>query len=134
MTEHSEQANFVEYILYSFGGRTDFIRPLFFSVPNGAWLAGGRNRWAVANKLKAEGLTPGVADILYLQPRGRYHFLAIEMKSPRGRISPEQEAFLIAVAQVGGLGVICYSSTEAITAFEVYMELERHDIRLPTLR
>ena len=57
-TEHAEQAAFVQQVMYEFSNRSDFIRPLFFAVPNGM-VIGGRNRFALLNKYKAEGFTPG---------------------------------------------------------------------------
>jgi hypothetical protein len=126
MSEHTEQAAFVEYILWEFGPCDNFIRPLFFAVPNGAVLGG--NRFALMAKLKQEGLRNGVADVLYLQPRGKYNCLAIEMKSAKGKPTPEQLEFINAVHDAGGYSCICYGSDEAIKAFEAYMSLDRKEI------
>lgn len=126
MSEHTEQVAFVQYVLMQYRTRDDFIRPLFFAVPNGAWLGG--KGFAVMNKLKAEGLTPGVADLLYLQPRGGYACLAIEMKTEKrinekeGGLSAEQHTFLQAVLSAGGLSEVCYNAQEAIHAFDQYMQ------------
>lgn len=124
MTEHSEQAAFVAEVLYRYSNRDDFIRPLFFSVPNGAWL-GGKNPHALMAKYKAEGFLPGVADILYLQPRGDWSFLAIEMKAVnrKGGVSEEQNTFIRAALSAGGLALVCYGTDSAIKAFTKYMEL-----------
>ncbi|MDR2951863.1 MAG: VRR-NUC domain-containing protein [Treponema sp.] len=46
----------------------------------------------------------GSADILGCLPDGR--FLAVEVKSQRGRLSPEQSAFLEKVRGLGGLAVV----------------------------
>jgi hypothetical protein len=128
MSEHDEQAAFVNHVLWAYAIRADFARPLFFSVPNGAWLGG--KQYAMINKLKAEGLTPGIADILYLQPRGEYAYLAIEMKSKdrrnekNGGLSNEQSAFLQAAIKAGALAEVCYGADEAIAAFDFYMGFE----------
>lgn len=47
----------------------------------------------------------GVADILGVLPKGR--FLAVEVKRPKvGKLSPEQDAFLDHVTELGGFA--CY--------------------------
>ena len=56
-----------------------------FAVPNG----GRRDRVSGA-KLKAEGVLPGVSDLILLLPRGRHHGLLIEMKTERGKQSHAQ--------------------------------------------
>lgn len=125
-SEHAEQSAFFTLILLKYRTDPRFIRPLFFSVPNGAWL-GGKSAFTM-EKMKEEGLTPGVADILYLQPRGAYAFLAIEMKraDKRGRymggLREEQVAFMDAAQNVGGCYVVCYSAEEAEQVFEDYLK------------
>jgi hypothetical protein len=123
MSEHGEQATFVEYVLYRYRNDPTFIRPVFFSVPNGAWL-GGRNPYALMNKYRAEGFTKGVADILYLQPREPYHCLALEMKSAAGKATADQLEFILAVEKAGGMARICHGANQAIETFDFYMCLE----------
>lgn len=128
VSEHEEQANFFSEVRLRFQRQEDFIPMLLFSVPNGMWL-GGNNKFALMNKFKAEGLQPGVADIIYLQPRGEYNCLAIEMKAIDKRnvkdaVSSEQTEFLEAVNGAGGLGEVCYGCDEAMMIFELYMSLE----------
>lgn len=63
---------------------------LFFSVPNGAWLAGDdRQRAMLANSFKKQGMRPGVPDLCIVLPRGRMAFA--ELKSDTGRLSGNQE-------------------------------------------
>lgn len=129
-TEHQEQAAFFTTILYRYQHDPRFARPLFFAVPNGAWL-GGRRPQNVMEKMKAEGLTPGVSDILYLQPRGKYCYLAIEMKRAdkrnrkQGGLRDDQVAFLNAASLAGAFFAVCYSADEAERVFDAYMELDR---------
>ena len=50
-------------------------------------------------------------------PRGGYRFgraLAIEVKSPTGRIRPEQLAFLQEVVRAGGIGFVARSVTDVV--------------------
>lgn len=51
------------------------LKLLLFAVPNG-----GHRSAAEAVIMQAEGVTPGVSDLLLLVPRGDYHGLCIEMK------------------------------------------------------
>ena len=128
-SEHEEQAAFFTLVLYKYQQNPSFARMLFFSVPNGAWLA-GRRPYAVMEKMKAEGFTPGVADVLYLQPRGKHTYLAIEMKRADkrnrkdGGLRDDQVAFLNAASLAGAFFAVCYSAEEAERAFDVYMELD----------
>lgn len=58
----------------------------------------------------------GSADILGLLRGGR--FLAIETKTPAGRLRPEQLAFQRMVESLGGLYVIARSVSDAVSAVE----------------
>ena len=64
---------------------------------------GGRIRGA---KLKAMGLRPGWPDIQILY-RGR--FIGIELKSGKGRVSPEQDEVAKAIWGAGGSWFVCCS-------------------------
>jgi hypothetical protein len=123
MSEHAEQAAFVSHVLWTYASRADFFAPLFFAVPNGAVL-GGKNKFALLNKLKQEGFRVGVSDLLYLQPRGEYSCLAIEMKDKGGKVSDAQDEFLQAILRAGGLAEVCYSADEAIGIFGGYMGMQ----------
>jgi hypothetical protein len=46
---------------------------------------------ATAGRLKAMGVKPGVADLVFISPDGR--FLGLELKRRGGRLSETQEAF-----------------------------------------
>jgi hypothetical protein len=57
----------------------------------------------------------GVSDILgILPPAGR--LLAVECKGRRGRLSPEQKAFLRAVTEAGGLALVVRDLGELMAA------------------
>lgn len=51
-----------------------------FAVPNGGW-----REKATAGRMKAEGVLPGVADLILLKPNARWGALLIEMKTATGR-------------------------------------------------
>lgn len=58
----------------------------------------------------------GISDIIGCLPNGK--FLAIEVKAPKGKPSPEQLDFLHTVNQKGGLGFIAHSLDEAMEWLE----------------
>ena len=125
VSEHAEQANFIEAVGCIYGHRDDFIPTLLFAVPNGSWF-GGSNPWAMFNKFKKEGFRQGVSDLIYLQPRGKFNCLAIEMKAldrkgKKDAVSDEQQEFIDAVKQAGGAAFDCYGCDEALIVFEGYM-------------
>jgi hypothetical protein len=67
---------------------------------------------------------PGVADILgILDSRfGRSGvFLAVEVKSPKGRLSPHQEAFLKEIKDRGGLAIVARSVEEVQEALNGFV-------------
>jgi hypothetical protein len=53
---------------------------------------------------------PGSSDILGVLPGGR--FLAIEVKSPTGRVSPHQQQFIDTINAAGGLAFVARSIEE----------------------
>jgi VRR-NUC domain-containing protein len=132
ISEHSEQASFVAEVHYRYRNRADFIPELFFAVPNGMWVAGdGRRKAALIAKYKREGVKPGVADIHYLQPRGKHPYCVIEMKrqdkktTRDGGLSPQQRQYITAARNAGAFVRVCYSAEEAAKVFDQYMDIEQ---------
>ena len=127
-TEHEEQVAFIKHVHAHYDEDISFVGDVFFSVPNGI-IAGGRNKFAVLSKFFAEGWKNGVSDILYLQARGIYGGLAIEMKRSNrrkekdGGMSKAEIAFQKAARKIHWLAVTCYTGDEAITVFRNYMNL-----------
>lgn len=91
-------------------------RRLFFAVGNG----GARNKTEAAI-MKGEGVTAGVADILFLYPNNRYHGLCIEFKTPKGRQSESQKEFEFQVEQAGYCYIIVRSVDEFISQIKNYI-------------
>jgi hypothetical protein len=52
----------------------------------------------------------GSADIIGILPGGR--FLAVEVKAPQGRLSPEQREFLERVSALGGMAFVAKSAAD----------------------
>ena len=89
MSEHTEQMTFCNWM------NLQYPNVLYFSVPNGGWLAGNDSqRAAQMNKLKSEGLLPGVADLFIAEPRGEFHGMFLEMKQTGGKLSENQKWFI----------------------------------------
>ena len=100
---------------------------LLFAVPNG----GARSK-ATAGKLKAEGVVAGVADLILLVPKWvkakddegwkiLFHALCIEMKTQKGRQSPEQIRWMERVAANGYKYAVCHSLEEFMAVVNGYM-------------
>jgi len=127
-TEHQEQVKLVRHVHEHYADDMSFVDEVFFAIPNGM-LAGGHNKFALMKKFQTEGLKNGVSDILYLQARGIYGGLAIEMKRSDlrtrkdGGMRVAQTAFQEAARKIHWAAVTCYTGEEAITVFDNYMSL-----------
>lgn len=96
-------------------------RLLLFAVPNGGFRIASE-----AARLYAEGVVPGVSDLIYLEPRGNYGALCIEMKTTLtgSRQSDRQKEWQKAVEAVGIRYVICRTLEEFMKEVEDYLALE----------
>jgi len=92
-------------------------RGLLFAVPNG----GARSK-ATAGKLKAEGVVAGVSDLILLVPSYGYGGLCIEMKTPKGKQSPEQKEWQNKVEGQGYDYRLCRSLDEFMTEIKIYLD------------
>lgn len=122
--EHNIQAACVRW----FNLQWPEYRGLLFAVPNG----GARSK-ATAGKLKAEGVVPGVADLILLVPgfviselKDGYlakecHGLCIEMKTAKGRQSPEQKEWQAKVEGEGYGYRVCHSLDEFMNTINNYL-------------
>ena len=78
-----------------------------------------RNK-VVAGKLKAEGVAPGMPDILIASQNGGYPALFIEMKHGKGRLTDSQKTIKQQLESEGYLVKVCYSWQEAKAEVEAY--------------
>lgn len=129
-SEHNEQATFFDWMDFNKLREHPEIHPLFFAVPNGTHLAGNaKQRAAKMAKLKAEGLTPGVADTVFLSGRGGYLGLVMEFKTPDrrdekdGGLSENQREFLRAAKTEGYLAEVAYGADHAIQIVSSYLAM-----------
>lgn len=101
------------------------LKRLFFAVPNG----GDRGSVIVGTKLKSTGVKKGVADMLLLYPRARFHGLCIELKKlglenrKNGGMSEEQVEFKDAVVEQGYAFACAYGWEQAWFYLEKYLDL-----------
>lgn len=92
------------------------LAELMFHVPNG----GSRNAIEAVN-LKKQGVKRGVADLLFLFPRGGYGCLCIEMKYGKNGQSDGQKRFQQLVEAAGNKYVVCRTVEEFIKEVNTYL-------------
>ena len=66
-----------------------------------------RRHYVKARNTYIPSHAPGVSDILGVLPGCR--FLAVEVKVPKGKVSPHQQEFIDSVNQAGGLAFVARS-------------------------
>lgn len=92
------------------------LKHVLFSVPNG-----GRRDAVTGSKLKDEGATKGVADLILLKSNRFYGGLAIEMKKPGGHQSQAQKEWQRECESAGNKYVICHSLDEFMKIITDYL-------------
>jgi hypothetical protein len=98
-SEHHLQAAVAEYLTLTLPHEA-----VFCSIPNG-----GKRDKATAGKLKAEGLQPGAPDLLILW---KSRAIGLELKTGKGRLSPQQMAFSMRWTTAGGVYAVARSIEE----------------------
>lgn len=90
VSESTEQKLVIEWF------RRQYPKYRLISIPNGQMI-GGRNKFALLAKYKAEGMTNGVSDLFLCVSRRGYYGLWVEMKD-RGKgeksLSEDQASWL----------------------------------------
>lgn len=115
-TEADEQITLFHWAAWQSGKYPELN--LLYHVPNG----GSRNRIEAA-RLKAQGVKPGVPDIVLPAARGKYHGLYVELKRQRGgRISENQKEWIKGLTEQGYCAVVCKGYEEAAHAILNYLE------------
>ena len=123
MSEHQEQAKVIDWCFENL--RRYPCLDLIFAIPNGAQLAGGKaKRGQQMNKLKAEGLRPGVSDLFLPVARKGKHGIFIEMKTEIGEPSENQLQFMDGVEKEGYYTALCLGHKAAIDVLEWYLGKE----------
>ena len=79
--------------------------------------------------LRRFGLLVGSADLIgWVTVNGRAIFLSVEIKTPIGKPSSEQETWLRNVRRMGGIAFIARSPEEAIAELEAQISNDTHRI------
>ncbi|MBD5173804.1 MAG: VRR-NUC domain-containing protein [Bacteroidales bacterium] len=110
--EHQLQVACVRWFNYQY----PMLRGCLIAVPNG-----GRRDAVTGARLKAEGVTAGVSDLILFQRRGDSGALLIEMKTPKGRQSPEQKQWQHTVQTQGYRYTVCRSLDEFVRTVNGYL-------------
>jgi hypothetical protein len=103
------------------------IADYLLAIPNGGKRSGPRE----GARLKAEGVKPGVSDLLLPLRRGGFGGLWLEMKAPGKKPSPDQRAWLLRMEAAGYCATWADDwqlAAEAITAY-----LDGSEIRKPKI-
>lgn len=113
-SEHEEQVALFRWVRENEAAVPELA--LLYAVPNG-----GHRRRAVAVKLKAEGVRPGVPDIHLPVARGGFHGLWIEMKVGRNTMTGHQKAFTQRLREQGHRVEVCYGAETAAECIRNYL-------------
>ena len=113
--EHKEQSALIRWwsLQHHKYGLPEWV---LAAIPNG-----GHRHMLTAVRLKAEGVRPGIPDLILLVPRDGYHSLLIEMKSKEGTESTEQKEIRTWLNGQKFHSLVCYGAQEAIDAIKFYL-------------
>lgn len=113
-TEAEDQRAVFEWAALSLGKYPEL--GLLFHIPNGGY----RNGKEGAN-LKRQGVRKGVPDLFLPVARGIYHGLFVEMKTPKGRLAPEQKGWINALIAQGYRAAVAWGYEDAVSIIEGYL-------------
>lgn len=114
---HSDEDSIQSACVFWFGMQFPRYRRLIHHSPN-------EDAYKHAQRANAMGMQKGFPDIFIAVPRGAYHGLFVEMKTPKGKVSPEQKEMLSLLASQGYLAVIARGTASFIKVVNEYMNLQ----------
>jgi len=100
------------------------IKDLLFSIPNGIPLANQNIRTKIYNKLKEEGLQPGVPDLFLAVGNSIYNGLFIEVKSKTDRLRKVQADMIRELESENYKCVVVRSLEEFMEEINSYMRIK----------
>jgi len=100
------------------------IKDLLFSIPNGIPLANQNIRTKIYNKLKEEGLQPGVPDLFLAVGNSIYNGMFIEIKSKSDRLRKVQADMIRELESENYKCIIVRSLDEFIDEINSYMRIK----------
>jgi hypothetical protein len=121
-TEHGHQAAVMQWVALE-GAKKYPGLEMVFAIPNG-----GDRKPSVAANLKAEGVKPGVPDLMLPLPVGRYPGLFIEMKRPNGVVREDQSEWHHKLRSVGYAVVVAF---DWVAAAKSMIEYHRGSLSMP---
>lgn len=115
--EHAEQAALFRWAEFARARLPELA--LLYAVPNG-----GHRHKATAVRLKAEGVKRGVPDLCLPVARAGAHGLYIELKTERGKATPEQLGWIRALRRQGYVAEVCHGWESARSMIEHYLTVD----------
>ena len=112
--EHAEQAALFRWAEFARARLPELA--LLHAIPNG-----GHRHKATAARLKAEGVKRGVPDVCLPVARDGAHGLYIELKTERGKPTPEQIGWIRALRRQGYVAEVCHGWESARSMIEHYL-------------
>lgn len=75
--------------------------------------------------LKKMGVKKGVPDLLFPKPQKNYHGLWIEVKTQKGRVTPEQESFIKEADNDGYFACVCFGAQSVVDTVCNYFDVPK---------
>ena len=98
-------------------------KELLFSIPNGIPLSNQNVRTKIYNKLKEEGLQPGVPDLFLAVGNSIYNGMFIEIKTKTDRLRKKQVDMIRALEQQNYKCVVVRSVDEFMEVIKEYLSI-----------
>ena len=114
-TETQEQIALIDWAAVMQGRYAELA--LLFHIPNE-----GKRSYQAGGQMRRMGLKRGVPDLCLPVARGGWHGLFIEMKSAKGRPTPEQREWCKALQEQGYAAIIAHGWREAAEQIEAYIK------------
>ena len=111
--EHLAQSLLIKWFRLQY----PYMEKCLFAIPNG-----GARHIGTAIKLKAEGVTAGVADLFLMIPNKTKHGLFIEMKTEVGKLQQNQIEFLSLAESMGYEAKVAYGFDEGVKIIKNYLQ------------
>lgn len=114
-----------------FNARYPSLAGMLFAVPNDGkrtmkmihTSTGYKTICVGGSRKKAEGLVAGVSDLILLVHRGGFGSLCIEIKTTKGRQSPEQKEWQLKAEMAGNKYIICRDVETFAEKVKKYLEM-----------
>jgi hypothetical protein len=116
MTRNNEEHYIQSLIVDWFDMRYYHLRLLLFAIPNG-----GARSVITGAMLKREGVRRGVPDLFLAIPTHSASGLFVEVKTPKGRVTPDQENYHDMLGEAGYDVKVVRSLSEGIDSIRSHL-------------